>query len=70
MYKRQELTTRELETLRYIRAGHQNKRIAQLLNISEGTVKVHVSNLLSKLEAKNRTEAANRALQLGLLKDK
>lgn len=65
-----ELTTRELETLRYIRAGHQNKRIAQLLNISEGTVKVHVSNLLSKLEAKNRTEAANRALQLGLLKDK
>lgn len=65
-----ELTTREFETLRYIRAGHQNKRIAQLLNISEGTVKVHVSNLLGKLEAKNRTEAVNCALQLGLLKDK
>lgn len=64
------LTSREVEILRALAAGHPNKRIAQQLGITEGTVKIHVSNVLSKLGVGNRTEAANKAAQLGLLGEK
>lgn len=64
-----EITKREKDILRCIIEGQSNKHIAQTLNIAEGTVKVHVGKILEKLEVKNRTEAAIRANQLGLLQD-
>jgi two-component system NarL family response regulator len=45
-----------------------NKRIADLMSLSEGTVKIHVSNILSKLEASDRTEAVTVALRRGILR--
>ncbi|QLG13279.1 response regulator transcription factor (plasmid) [Deinococcus sp. D7000] len=61
------LTEREQEVLRGLAAGHPNKRIGSQMGISEGTVKVHVSNILAKLSVGNRTEAVLRAQELGLL---
>jgi two-component system nitrate/nitrite response regulator NarL len=52
------LTQREFEILRAIAGGNSNKMIANKLGITEGTVKVHVKNLLKKLELKSRVEAA------------
>jgi two-component system, NarL family, nitrate/nitrite response regulator NarL len=57
------LTTREQEILEQIANGMSNKRIATALNISEGTVKVHVKHLLKKLNLHSRTEAAVWALR-------
>jgi DNA-binding NarL/FixJ family response regulator len=54
----QGLTPRELEVLKLIAAGASNKEIAQQLYISEGTVKNHVTNLLSRLNLRDRTQAA------------
>src|SRR5262249_2180388 len=64
---RTELTQRELEVLRFMVAGKSNKEIGNALNISEGTVKVHVSSLLKKLKATGRTEAINLALMHGIV---
>lgn len=61
------LTAREKEVLHLICAGYSNKEIAGLLSLAEGTVKNHVSNLLLKLDARDRTRAALKALQDGLL---
>lgn len=61
------LTEREKEILRLVAQGLSNKAIAQTLDLSEGTVKVHVSNILSKLNVSSRTEASVRALQTGLI---
>lgn len=63
---RSQLTTRELEVLRLMRHGLRNSDIASALTLSESTVEFHVSNILSKLGATNRTEAAERALILNL----
>ncbi|MCX8003569.1 MAG: two-component system response regulator NarL [Burkholderiaceae bacterium] len=52
------LTDRELHVLRALADGLSNKRIAQKLAISEGTVKVHVKNVLKKLQFRSRVEAA------------
>jgi two-component system nitrate/nitrite response regulator NarL len=57
------LTNREQEILDQIANGMSNKRIAQALGISEGTVKVHVKHLLKKLNLHSRTEAAVWALR-------
>jgi two-component system nitrate/nitrite response regulator NarL len=57
------LTSREQEILEQIANGMSNKRIAQTLGISEGTVKVHVKHLLKKLKLHSRTEAAVWALR-------
>jgi two-component system, NarL family, nitrate/nitrite response regulator NarL len=57
------LTSREQEILEHIADGMSNKRIAQALDISEGTVKVHVKHLLKKLNLHSRTEAAVWALR-------
>ncbi|BCB05215.1 response regulator [Bacillus sp. KH172YL63] len=54
----QDLTERELEVLNQLGLGLNNKEIAGQLFISEGTVKNHVSNLISKLELRDRTQAA------------
>ena len=61
------LTVREREVLHLICAGYSNKEIADLLALAEGTVKNHVSNLLLKLNARDRTRAALKALQQGHL---
>ena len=52
------LTEREREVLRCLADGQSNKRIARTLSITEGTVKVHVKNLLKKLSFRSRVEAA------------
>jgi DNA-binding NarL/FixJ family response regulator len=54
----QELTPRELEVLKLIATGANNREIAQTLHISEGTVKNHVTNVLSRLNLRDRTQAA------------
>lgn len=61
------LTPRELDVLRLLARGLQNKEIALELVISERTVKFHVSSILQKLNAGNRTEAVTIALQQGLV---
>ncbi len=63
-----ELSTRELEVLRLIADGLSNAAIAKKLVISEKTVKVHVSNILSKLHRLDRTQAAVFAWQQGLVR--
>jgi NarL family two-component system response regulator LiaR len=60
------LTEREVEVLRLIAHGESNQEIAAALRISEGTVRVHVSNILSKLHLASRTQAALYALREGL----
>jgi DNA-binding NarL/FixJ family response regulator len=61
------LTTRELEILELIVAGCSNADISQRLYITIGTVKTHVRNILNKLSADDRTQAAVRALRSGLV---
>jgi LuxR family maltose regulon positive regulatory protein len=61
------LTDRELEVLRLIAAGRSNQRIARELVVALDTVKKHVTHVLGKLGATNRTEAAARARQFGLI---
>lgn len=61
------LTERELEILELIVAGQNNAAIAENLHISLGTVKTHVRNILHKLCADDRTQAAVRALRSGLV---
>jgi two-component system, NarL family, response regulator LiaR len=63
----QELTEREIEVLRLLGQGLRNSDIANRLVISERTVKFHVSSILSKLNATNRTQAVKRAVQMGLI---
>lgn len=61
------LTPRELDVLRLIAAGNSNKRIADKLSIGEASVKSHVENLLSKLDANDRTHAVTIALKRGII---
>jgi LuxR family maltose regulon positive regulatory protein len=61
------LTDRELEVLRLLAAGKSNQRIAHDLVVALDTVKKHVTHVLGKLGAANRTEAAARARELGLI---
>jgi two-component system, NarL family, response regulator len=62
-----ELTQRELEILQKIVYGKSNKEIADVLSITEATVKGHVSNILIKLGAGDRTEAVTTALRRGIV---
>ena len=63
----EQLTPRELEILRLVAAGATNQAIAGQLVVTLDTVKKHITHLLGKLGAANRTEAAARARQLGLV---
>ncbi|MEL7330798.1 MAG: response regulator transcription factor [Cyanobacteria bacterium J06560_2] len=60
------LTARELEVLKLLAKGRTNKEIAKAFNLSEGTVKNHVSNILMRLELRDRTQAAVYAVENGL----
>jgi DNA-binding NarL/FixJ family response regulator len=64
----QDLTERELEVLRLMAQGCANREIAELLFLAEGTVKNHVSTILLKLGARDRTKAVLRALHEGILR--
>ena len=61
------LTSRELEVLEMLAAGLSNRAIASQLVVTLNTVKKHVSHVLGKLGAANRTEAVARARELGLI---
>ena len=61
------LSDRELEVLRLLADGSSNREIAGALFLAEGTVKNHVTNVLAKLGARDRTQAALRARGLGLI---
>jgi len=61
------LTGREIEVLRQVAAGNSNKKVADQLFISEETVKAHLKNILSKLDANDRTHAVTIALKRGII---
>ena len=61
------LTPREIEILRLLARGLKNRQIAEHLVISPGTVKVHVQHIIAKLGVSDRTQAAVRAIELGIL---
>ena len=61
------LSARELDVLRLLVGGKRNREIASALDITEGTVKLHVSSILGKLDVADRTEAVTVALQRGLV---
>lgn len=63
----QDLTDRERDVVRLMAGGYSNKEIAHALGTAEGTVKNHVSNILSKLGVRDRTRAVLKALESGLL---
>lgn len=64
----QDLTDREIEVLRLMAEGYSNREIAGGLFLAEGTVKNHVSTILLKLAARDRTNAVLRALHEGILR--
>lgn len=61
------ISERELEVLREIADGHSNKEIAIRLSVSPNTVKTHVARLFEKLGARRRTDAINKARELGIV---
>ena len=61
------LTKREIEIIGMMAAGYSNREIAKACFVAEGTVKNHISNILSKLGVRDRTRAVLRALHLGLI---
>ena len=61
------MTPRELEVLEQLATGRANKQIADVLKISEHTVKDHLKNILGKLHVADRTEAVTAALQRGII---
>ena len=62
----QRLTTRELDVLRLLPQGLTNRQIAERLFVSVGTIKLHVEHILAKLQVADRTQAAARAVELGI----
>jgi DNA-binding NarL/FixJ family response regulator len=63
----EELTAREIEVLRKVAGGNRNRDIADLLFISEETVKVHIKHIMDKLGAKDRTQAIAIAVRRGII---
>lgn len=61
------LTDREVEVVRLMAGGYSNREIAHALSTAEGTIKNHVSNILSKFGVRDRTRAVLKALEAGLL---
>lgn len=63
----QMLTEREIEVLRLLSRGASTAKIAERMSISDNTVKTHIRNILSKLEAGSRAEAVKKAVQMNLI---
>jgi two-component system, NarL family, response regulator LiaR len=61
------ISPREFEVLQRIACGYSNQEIADQLNVSLSTVKTHSSNIFAKLDVKRRTQAVQKAQQLGIL---
>jgi len=61
------LTPREIEVLRFVAKGMANKEIAHELGTASGTIKMHIQNILAKLDASDRTHAVTIALERGIL---
>ena len=61
------LTEREIQVVRLMAGGYSNGEIAHALGVAEGTIKNHVSNILAKFAARDRTRAVLKALEAGLL---
>jgi len=61
------ISPRELAVLKELAAGHSNKQIARRLEVSPNTVKTHLARLYEKLGAERRTDAINRARELGII---
>jgi DNA-binding NarL/FixJ family response regulator len=64
---RVDLTAREVEVLRFAAKGLRNKDIARVIGRTEATVKVHLKNIMAKLEVTDRTEAVTLAVQRGII---
>ena len=62
------LTPPDLEVLRLVADGFSNAQVAQRIGRTEGTVKVHLKNILQKLDVKDRTEAVTAALRRGFIR--
>lgn len=65
--ERFKLTPRERQVLLYVSEGHENRAIADFLNITDGSVEWHLKNIFTKLEVGNRTAAVVKAIQTGTL---
>jgi DNA-binding NarL/FixJ family response regulator len=65
--KPEPLTKRETQILRLMAGGYSNREIAHALGAAEGTIKNHISNILSKLGVRDRTRAVLRAIELGCI---
>jgi DNA-binding NarL/FixJ family response regulator len=65
---REQLTAREAEVVRLMAGGYSNREIAHALGTAEGTIKNHVSSILAKFGARDRTRAVLKALETGLLR--
>jgi DNA-binding NarL/FixJ family response regulator len=63
----EDLTAREVEVLKLVAGGNRNRDIAELLFISEETVKVHLKHIMDKLGAKDRTQAISLAVRRGII---
>jgi len=63
-----ELTTRELEIVRYVTSGMRNAQVGELLGISESTVKKHLNNIFQKLGVRDRLELTHYAIRNGIIK--
>lgn len=65
--KRRPLTPREIEILRLLVKGHSTKEIVHLLKLSMGTIRLHISIILDKLDAFDRTNAVAKAIERGIV---
>lgn len=65
--KRRPLTSREIEILRLLVKGHSTKEIVHLLKLSMGTIRLHISIILDKLDAFDRTNAVAKAIERGIV---
>lgn len=65
-----ELTRRELDVLKLLAAGGSNRKIAERLHVTEGTIKTHINNILGKLRVSSRTQAILTALRRGIVRER
>jgi DNA-binding NarL/FixJ family response regulator len=61
------LTAKELEVLQYLKEGYSNKELADLLCVTEATIKNHLSNIFAKLEVRDRIQAVLLAIRYDLI---